>query len=73
MPTPESSQQAASPPRMAARPAPEARLLYVETADSLARRSAQVELKKLAPAPGADLRGRPTKRAGRMIRRFSEG
>lgn len=55
------------------RPAPEARLLYAETADSLARRSAQVELKKLAPAPGADLRGRPTKRAGRMIRRFSEG
>lgn len=55
------------------RPAPEARLLYAETADSLARRSAQMELKKLAPAPGADLRGRPTKRAGRMIRRFSEG
>lgn len=55
------------------RPAPEARLLYEETADSVARRSALTELKKLAPAPGADLRGRPTKRAGRMIRRFSEG
>jgi ribosome-associated heat shock protein Hsp15 len=55
------------------RPAPEARLLYEETAASAARRAEQVELKKLAPAPGAELRGRPTKRAGRMIRRFSEG
>lgn len=55
------------------RPAPEARLLYEETAESAARRSAQAELRKLAPPPGADLRGRPTKRAGRMIRRFSEG
>ena len=55
------------------RPAPEARLLYEETAASLASRSEQAELRKLAPAPGADLRGRPTKRAGRMIRRFSEG
>jgi len=55
------------------RPAPEARLLYEETAASIATRTAQIELKKLAPAPGADLRGRPTKRAARMIRRFSEG
>ncbi|RLJ65092.1 RNA-binding S4 domain-containing protein [Sulfurisoma sediminicola] len=55
------------------RPAPEARLLYEETAQSLARRAEQMELKKLAPAPGAELRGRPTKRAGRMIRRFSDG
>jgi ribosome-associated heat shock protein Hsp15 len=55
------------------RPAPEARLLYEETAASAARRAEQAELRKLAPAPGAELRGRPTKRAGRMIRRFSEG
>ena len=55
------------------RPAPEARLLYEETAASAARRAEQMELRKLAPAPGAELRGRPTKRAGRMIRRFSEG
>jgi ribosome-associated heat shock protein Hsp15 len=55
------------------RPAPEARLLYEETAASAARRAEQMELRKLAPAPGADLRGRPTKRAGRMIRRFAEG
>ena len=55
------------------RPAPEARLLYEETAASAARRAEQAEQRKLAPAPGAELRGRPTKRAGRMIRRFSEG
>jgi ribosome-associated heat shock protein Hsp15 len=55
------------------RPAPEARLLYEETAESLARRIEQMDLKRMAPAPGADLHGRPTKRAGRMIRRFSEG
>lgn len=55
------------------RPAPEARLLYEETVASQASRAEQAELRRLAPAPGADIRGRPTKRAGRMIRRFSEG
>ena len=52
------------------RPAPEARLLYEETIESLARRTREMEMRKLAPAPGADLRGRPTKRAGRLIRGF---
>ena len=52
------------------RPAPEARLLYEETPESLARRTLEQELRKLAPAPGADLKGRPTKRAGRLIRGF---
>lgn len=55
------------------RPAPEARLLYEETAESRARRERDAELRRLAPAPGADLRGRPTKKAGRQIRRFGEG
>lgn len=55
------------------RPAPEARLLYEETAESAERRARAAELKRLAPAPGADLRGRPTKKAGRQIRRFGEG
>lgn len=55
------------------RPAPEARLLYEETAESRARREREAELRRLAPAPGADLRGRPTKKAGRQIRRFGEG
>ena len=50
------------------RPAPEARLLYEETAESLARRTREMEMRRLAPAPGAGLKGRPTKRAGRLIR-----
>ena len=52
------------------RPAPEARLLYQETPESEARRLRDQELKKLAPVPGSDLKGRPTKREGRMIRRI---
>jgi len=51
------------------RPAAEAQLLYAETPDSLARRTAQQELRRLAPMPGSNLRGRPTKREGRLIRR----
>ena len=50
------------------RPAPEARLLYAETPESLAQRNAQQELNRLAPVPGANLKGRPTKREGRRIR-----
>jgi len=54
------------------RPASEARLLYEETADSAARRARQQEIRRLAPMPGADLKGRPTKKAGRLIRGFNE-
>jgi ribosome-associated heat shock protein Hsp15 len=54
------------------RPAPEARQLYEETAESFSRRQLAIELRKLAPPPGAGLKGRPTKRAGRQIRRFVE-
>ncbi len=54
------------------RPAPEARLLYEETAQSAARRLQQQEIRRLAPMPGADLKGRPTKKAGRLIRGFNE-
>jgi ribosome-associated heat shock protein Hsp15 len=50
------------------RPAPEARLLYEETPESQTERIAQQELRKLAPVPGANLKGRPTKREGRLIR-----
>ncbi len=53
------------------RPAPEARLLYEETAESQTKRQQALELRKLAPAPGADIKGRPTKRDGRQLRRFS--
>ncbi len=54
------------------RPAAEARLLYEETAESAARRQQQQEIRRLAPMPGADLKGRPTKKAGRLIRGFNE-
>lgn len=54
------------------RPAPEARLLYEETAESAARRQRVEEIRKLAPMPGANLKGRPTKKAGRQIRGFNE-
>ena len=54
------------------RPAPEARLLYEESAESTARRLRMEEIRKLAPMPGANLKGRPTKKAGRLIRGFNE-
>ncbi|MDP1982075.1 MAG: RNA-binding S4 domain-containing protein [Sulfuritalea sp.] len=54
------------------RPAPEARLLYEETAESTARRLQLEEIRRLAPMPGAGLKGRPTKKAGRQIRGFNE-
>ena len=51
-------------------PAPAARLLYAETAESAARRAQAAELKRLAPEPGAAFQdGRPTKRDRRMIDR----
>ena len=52
------------------RPAPEARQLYEETAASHLAREQAAEVRTLAPAPGADLRGRPTKRDRRKIQRF---
>lgn len=54
------------------RPAAEARLLYEETAESAARRAQLEEIRRLAPMPGAGLKGRPTKKAGRLIRGFNE-
>ncbi|NMG77398.1 RNA-binding S4 domain-containing protein [Aromatoleum diolicum] len=55
------------------RPAPEAQQLYEETRESIERRAAEKEARQLAPVPGSDLRGRPTKKARRLIRGFSEG
>lgn len=52
------------------RPAAEARLLYEETAESQERRAREAELRKLAPVPGADVKGRPTKRDRRQLGRF---
>ncbi len=55
------------------RPASEAQQLYEETAASSARRAAVLEQRKLAPTPGADRKGRPTKRDARHIHRFGAG
>lgn len=52
------------------RPAPEARLLYAETEAGRLKREAAADLQRLAPTPGADLRGRPTKKARRQIGRI---
>ncbi len=54
------------------RPASEAQQLYEETPESSARRAALKETQRLAPTPGSDLRGRPTKKARRQIRGFNE-
>lgn len=52
------------------RPAPEAQQLYAESDDSRARRQAAAEQRALAPAPGSELHGRPTKRDRRKLQRF---
>ena len=54
------------------RPAPEARQLYEETPESADSRAKLAELQRLVPTPGADIKGRPTKRDRRQIKRFSE-
>ncbi|GAA4429071.1 RNA-binding S4 domain-containing protein [Acidovorax lacteus] len=51
-------------------PAPVAQQLYAETADSLAERQRQAELRRLAPEPASAIaQGRPTKRDRRDIER----
>ena len=54
------------------RPAPEAQLLYAESDESRTRRASEKETQRLAPQPGSDLRGRPTKKARRQIRGFND-
>lgn len=51
-------------------PAPEARLLYEESQESITARETQRENRKLLIDPAADLHGRPTKRDRRQIRGF---
>lgn len=55
------------------RPAAEAQLLYQETPDSAQERARAAVLRKLAPAPAADHKGRPTKRDRRDLNRFRDG
>lgn len=52
------------------RPAVEARELYEETSEGQSKRLAMQEMRRLAPPPGAELRGRPTKRDGRKLREW---
>lgn len=51
-------------------PAPEARLLYEESAESIAAREARKELWQLQADPAANLHGRPTKRDRRQLGRL---
>lgn len=55
------------------RPAPEARTMYEESEASMAARVKASEMRKLSPTPGADVRGRPTKKDARQIKRFRDG
>ena len=49
-------------------PAPVAQALYAETPDSVARREAAAEQRRLAPEPAQDIeQGRPTKRDRRQL------
>jgi ribosome-associated heat shock protein Hsp15 len=54
-------------------PAAEARRLYEEREESRARRQAILDARRLAPEPSLGLRGRPTKRDRRVLKRFSGG
>jgi len=52
-------------------PAEAARRLYEERDESRAKRQAIVEVRKREPDPGFGMRGRPTKRDRRMLRRLT--
>lgn len=54
-------------------PASEAVKLYEETETSRARREILVAQLKAQSVPGAELKGRPTKRDRRLIHRFTSG
>jgi ribosome-associated heat shock protein Hsp15 len=54
-------------------PASVAQTLYAETPESVARREAARQQQRMAPAPGHDLSGRPTKRDRRRIERMRFG
>ncbi|MFN9029363.1 MAG: RNA-binding S4 domain-containing protein [Betaproteobacteria bacterium] len=49
-------------------PAPVARTLYEETADSVERRQRRAEARRFGAEPAQELKGRPTKRDGRLLR-----
>jgi ribosome-associated heat shock protein Hsp15 len=51
-------------------PAPEARLLYEETAECIAAREAEQMRRKFTQEPAAEIHGRPTKRDRRQMDRL---
>jgi ribosome-associated heat shock protein Hsp15 len=51
-------------------PAPEARLLYEETPDSISAREAARDSRQFVQDPAADIHGRPTKRDRRQMDRY---
>lgn len=53
-------------------PAPQARQLYAESAESEAARLAQIETRRANFEPGSSIKGRPTKKDRRLIHRFTE-
>ncbi|MGV7207964.1 RNA-binding S4 domain-containing protein [Oxalobacteraceae bacterium A2-2] len=53
-------------------PAPVARTLYQETAEGVLRRENDAERHRLFREPGADIKGRPTKRDRRELGKFSD-
>ena len=54
-------------------PAPVAQRLYEETEESRRRRAVAAERRKLAREPALDIKGRPTKRDARVLRRLRGG
>ncbi len=52
-------------------PASEAALLYAEREDSRQKREHMIAMRRAGPHPAQDMRGRPTKRDRRMLRRFT--
>lgn len=52
-------------------PAPQAALLYAEREDGRERRLAAVALRKVQQHPAAGVKGRPTKKDRRQLRRFT--
>ena len=54
-------------------PAPVAQRLYEETDESRRRRAQSAERRALAREPALDIKGRPTKRDSRALRRLRGG
>jgi ribosome-associated heat shock protein Hsp15 len=53
-------------------PAPVARTLYEETAESVERRQRRAEVRRYGAEPAQDIKGRPTKRDGRLLRHLRD-